>query len=142
MVVKWFKEREEWEREALELREMILSSKIQAACSELLPLEVCRGLVRAGFPGEKVRGASSILNDMADSGFIEASPVSGILKDSEEIVIDLHLYAIDAVTLATSFALQLDLVTEDKHLLKESVIKTARKKGVSVLTLSEMSSQL
>jgi len=99
---------------------------------------VCRGLVRAEFPAEKVRGTLLVLRDMADSGFLEVNPVSGVRIDSEEMVIDLHLYVIDAITLATSFSKRLDLVTEDKHLQKEAVKRLAAKIGVNVLGLAEM----
>ena len=139
VVVKWFKEGEENEEEALMLRDRILASSLKVVCSELLPLEVCRGLIKAGFPEDKVVEALRVLEEMAGSGFLRLVPLSQVVKGVGRLMIDLNLYVIDAVTLAVSFDEHLDLVTEDRHLLKDGVVSLAKKNGVKLIGLNELS---
>jgi len=138
VIVKWFKEGEEHEAEALGLRDGVLDSSIEVSCSELMPLEVCRGLMKAGFPKEKTVDALESLNDMAGAGFLKFVPVSDVAKGAGEGIINLNLYVIDAITLSVSFSEQLDLVTENKHLFKEKVLKLARERDLNILRLIDL----
>lgn len=142
VVVKWFKEGEDHEGEALELRDRILASSLKVSCSELLPLEVCRGLVKTGFPEDKVTEALSVLEEMAGSGFLRLVPLSQVAKGVGKLIIDLNLYVIDAITLSVSFDGHLDLVTEDRHLLKDKVVSLAKKNGVKLISLNESRTRL
>ena len=135
--MKWFKEGEEHEGEALKLRDRILASSLKVVCSELLPLEVCRGLVKAGFPEEKVTEALRVLEEMAESGFLRLVPLSRVAKGVGKLIIDLNLYVIDAITLSVSFDEHMDLVTEDRHLLKDKGVSLAKKNGVKLIGLNE-----
>ncbi|KPV65449.1 MAG: hypothetical protein AOA65_0148 [Candidatus Bathyarchaeota archaeon BA1] len=76
VIIKWFKKGEEYEPEALRLRDDVLSMHIKPIMSEWVYLEVVRGLVRAGYPKDTVVQAYHTLKDMAEMGFIEITPVS------------------------------------------------------------------
>jgi len=138
VVVKWFKEGEEHEEEALALRDKILELKVSAVSSEWLLLEVARAMVRAGFPREKVEGAYSALREMASLGFMELVGVGDVLDGAKEAIVELSLYASDAVYLATAVHAGASLVAEDRHLLGSAVREYAGRGGVRVFSLGEM----
>jgi predicted nucleic acid-binding protein len=138
VVVKWFKEGERLEREALSLRDRILDSKVSALTSEWLLLEVVRAMVKVGFPRRKIEGAYSTLREIASLGFIEAVPVGEVLNEAKEIMVALPLFASDSVYLATAVKRNATLVTEDRHLLRKEVREYAEKGGIRVMSLEEM----
>ncbi len=54
---------------------------------------------------------------------------------SAELVMELGLYASDAVVLSTGLEVGGTLITEDHHLLGEGVVRYAEKRGPSVVDL-------
>ncbi len=138
VVVKWFKEGERLEGEALALRDEILDGSVSALTSEWLPLEVVRAMVKVGFPKEKIDGAYSALREIASLGFIEAVPVGEVMDGAKEVIVALRLFASDSVYLATALKRDAALVTEDRHLLARNVREYAGKEGVKVISLGEM----
>ena len=68
VIVKWFKKGEEFEKEALKLRDDVLSGVIGLIMSEWVYLEVIRALVKAGFQEAKVVEAYSTLRGYGRSG--------------------------------------------------------------------------
>jgi predicted nucleic acid-binding protein len=138
VVVKWFKEGEEHEEEATELRKRILSSEVAAAASEVMPLEVCRALVKAGYDSARVRRAYATLTEMSELGFLKLVPASSTSSSASEGIIGLGLYVADALVLAAALSISADLVTEDKHLLKQSVHKRMSQGSLRVLRLRDL----
>ena len=138
VVVKWFKEGERMEGEALALRDGILDGRVSALTSEWLLLEVVRAMVKAGFPREKIDGAFSALKEMVSLGFIEAVPVGEVMGEAKEIEVELSLFASDSVYLATAVKRNATLITEDRHLLRREVRDYAKDGGVGILSLGEM----
>jgi predicted nucleic acid-binding protein len=137
IVAKWFKKGEEFEREALSLRDKILRSEGHAVTSEWLLLEVVRALVKVNYTRDKIEEAYSTLKEITSLGFIEAVPVREVLDESAEMEIALSLFASDAVYLATAVTKHATLITEDKHLLDRNVVDHAQRKGVRVISLKE-----
>lgn len=141
VIVKWFKKGEESEEEAQKLKQGLLSSAFGAFSSELLNLEVCRGLVKARYPTKKVQEAYAILHEMNELGFIESVPTAMLHEVGKELVIELKLYVADAITLAVARSKSVDLLTEDKHLLKQDAKKMMKGNGLKVITLKEFYGQ-
>jgi len=137
VVVKWFKKGEEFEREALSLRDKILGSKVSAVTSEWLLLEVVRALVKVNYPKEKIEETYAILSEITSLGFIEAIPVGKILDKAKEAEILLSLFASDAVYLATAIINHATLISEDKHLLNRDVTNYAQREGIKIINLKE-----
>ena len=137
VVVKWFRKGEEFEREALSLRDEILGSRVRAVTSEWLLLEVVRGLVKAKYPREKIEEAYSVLKEMTSIGFIEAMPVGEALDKAKDVEVDLSLYASDAIHLATAIINRATLISEDRHLLSKSVTSYARRQGIKIVRLRD-----
>ena len=137
VIVKWFKKGEEFEREALVLKDEVLSGTITLIMSEWVFLEVVRGLTKAGYPKDKVIQAYDILKEMVYLGFIEVVPVTTLLEKAKELVVELNLYASDAVNLASALMKKVDVISEDKHLLRNSVKNYAKKFGVRIYSLRE-----
>ena len=137
IVVKWFKKGEEFEDEALSLRNNILSSRVHAFTSEWLLLEVVRALVKVNYPMNKVEAAYSTLMETISLGFIEAVPVGKILDRAKEVEIALSLFASDAVHLATAVINHATLISQDRHLLSKNVADYAQSEGIRILSLKE-----
>ena len=137
VVVKWFKKGEEFEREALRLRQSVLSSTVSVLASELMHLEVCRALVKVEYPPEKVGEAYATLVEMDELGFLK-SVSTAVLKDkAKDLIVELNLYVSDALSLATALVNSSDLITEDRHLLKKEVKGMMEKKGLKITCLKE-----
>lgn len=138
IVVKWFKKGEEFEREALKLKEEVLSSDVSISACELMHLEVCRGLVKAGYSEQKVDEAYLALKEMSDFGFLRLVPVKDLKDKAKELIVKLNLYVADAVSLAVAFTSHVNLVTEDRHLLKQEVKDSLEKEGLKTIRLKEL----
>jgi len=100
-------------------------------------LEVTRGLAKAGYKEKASLEAWSSLTDMARVGVLSLLRVSELLQEARDAVIKIRLYASDAVALASAIRSQTPLVTDDRHLLNESVKKYALARSTEILRLSE-----
>jgi len=138
VLVKWFKKGEAFEEEALKLRRDVLSSKVAVMMSELTFLEVCRALVKVGYPPEKVEEAYATLREMSELGFLKPVPVSTLIDKAKDLILEVNLYVADALTLAAALTTSSDLLTEDRHLTKPEVKENMRKEGLKVVSLKEM----
>ena len=138
VVVKWFKRGETAEREGLKLRDEILSSSVSVLTTELLQLEVCRALVKAGYPSGKVEEAYAALDEMHNLGFMTSVPIAKLADQAKDLIVRLNLYVADSIVLAASILNSSDLLTEDRHLLKEEVKKLMKGKGLQVVRLQEL----
>lgn len=137
-MVKWFKKGEEFEEEALGFRGEVLSSTIVTFSSELLPLEVCRALVKVGYPSEKVEEAYATLDEMAELGFLEFTSTAVLMKMAKDLIVRLNLHVADALSLATAIVKSSDLLTEDRHLLRKEVKKMMERRKLKVIRLGEL----
>ncbi len=97
------KKGEEFEQEGLKLREDILSSTLDALTSELTRLEVCRALVKAGYPREKVEETFAALSEMESLGFVTPVPLATLANEAMNLIIALNLYAADSLVLALGY---------------------------------------
>ncbi|NWG09037.1 MAG: type II toxin-antitoxin system VapC family toxin [Nitrososphaerales archaeon] len=138
VLVKWFKKGEEFELEALRLRDEVLSSAVSVFACELMHLEVCRGLSKAGYSEQKIDEAYVALREMSDFGFIRLVPVTDLKDKAKELIVKLNLYVADAISLAVAFTSHMDLLTEDRHLLKREVKESLKKEGLKTIRLEEL----
>jgi predicted nucleic acid-binding protein len=137
VVVKWFKKGEEYEEEALRLRHDVLSPTSSMSASELMPLEVSRALIKAGYSSKKVVEAYATLAEMVEHGFLKLIPTAGLMDEAKESIVKLNLCVADALILAAAVADSSDLLTEDRHLLKKGVKETMERKGLKLLRLED-----
>ncbi len=135
VAVKWFKKGERVEQQALRLRGEIFTTKTHAVAPSWLFLEVVRALVKIDYPKEKIEEAYSTLREAASLDLIEIIPINALLDKAKEAEIELKLFASDAVYLATAITRHANLLTEDKHLHKETVLEYAEKEGIHILSL-------
>lgn len=138
VLVKWFKKGEEFEDEALKLRQGSLSSTVSATVSELLPLEVCRALVKAGYPRQKVDESYATVSEMIKFGFLKVAPLTAVRDEAKGLIFGLNLYVADAISLATALVNSADLLTEDRHLLKQKVKELVKGRGLRILRLRDI----
>ncbi len=83
-----------------------------------------------GLPDEKINEAYETLREMSELGFIGATPISQRLDEAKELEIRLRLYASDAVNLAPTLLNSIDILTEDRHLLRSSVKNFMEERGI------------
>ena len=139
VVVKWFKKREPYESEAMELYGKIRDLETDAVTSEWTALEVVRGLTKVGYPREKIETSYEIVMELSGTGAIRMIPVSGTIHIAKSFEIEYNLYAADAVHLAASIVSGSSILwSEDRHLSKEQVLAAALKYGVEIKRLREM----
>ncbi len=137
VIVKWFKGGEDSQEEALRLRDEVLSGSLSLVISEWAYLEVARGLSKVGYSRDGVLKALEVLREMVELGFLDLVSVSSVLEQAMELIIELGLYASDAVTLASAIARRVDLVSEDRHLLRDHVREAASSRGIGIFSLKE-----
>jgi len=137
VVVKWFKKGEPFEEEALRLRRDVLSSSVSFSASELMPLEVCRALVKVGYSHEKVREAYATLREMIELGFLKSISTAASRDRAKDLIVELNLYVADALNLASAVLSSSNLLTEDRHLLKKKVERFMEKNGLKNIRLKE-----
>ncbi len=135
VVVKWFKAGEEREGEALLLKSKVLNMEVSAFIPEILPLEVIRALQKASYPKEKMEKAIVVMRMLEHHHVWKAIPLSGVRWRGIELVMELGLYASDAIVLSTGLEVGGVLITEDHHLLKERVVRYAGERGLDVVDL-------
>ncbi len=135
VVVKWFKSGEYREREALLLKSKVLGMEVTAFIPEILPLEVIRALLKAHYPKDKLRKALKVMKVMEKHSIWNAVPLGRAKWRSAELVVELGLYASDAIVLSTGLEVGGILITEDNHLLGERVVRYAEKRGLDVVDL-------
>ncbi len=135
VVVKWFKSGGDREREALLLKSKVLGMEMTAFIPEILPLEVVRTLRKALYPEDKLEKALKAMKMMEEHSIWSAVPLGKLKWRSAELVMELGLYASDAVVLSTGLEVGGTLITEDHHLLGKRVVRYAEKRGLSVVDL-------
>ena len=138
VIVKWFKKGEAFEKEALKLQDDVIHSRITLVISEWALLEVARGLKKASYPKSKVDDAFILLRELAELGLMDIIPVSENLELAKNLIAELNLYASDAIHLSLALSKSLDILSEDKHLLRKEVEEYGNKHGVRILRLKEM----
>jgi len=138
VVVKFFKEGEEWEAEANRLYRMIEGFTTSFFANEWLLLEVVRALVKTKFSRGKIEDAFEVLNELFFLHAIHKVSVSSVIPLAKKLEYELALCAADSVHLATAIIYSADfLLTADGHLLNKKVKDYAHKHGLKVVTLPE-----
>jgi len=135
VLVKWFKKGEEKEELAMRLKDDVLDERIVLLCNEWVQLEIIRALTKANYSRDKINETRRFLEDIGSLGLIKFVRVSEVKELALEMIYSLNLYTADAVILATAIINNVDLLTEDSHLLKNRIIKYAEKHGVRIFTL-------
>jgi len=135
VLVKWFKKGEEKEELAIRLKDDVLDEKIILLCNEWVQLEIIRALTKANYSQNKIKETKEFLKDIELLGLIRFVKVSEVKDLALEIIYSLNLYAADAVVLATAILNNVNLITEDSHLLKKRDMKYAKEHGVEIFTL-------
>jgi len=138
VIVKWFKKGEEKEDYALKLKNLILSRRIVPIVNEYVFLEIIRALKKAGYPDKKIINTKSFLVDLETLGYIKIVRVHEVRDLAMDLIRILNLYASDSLVLATALSKNIDLITEDRHILKKKVIEYAHERGIRILTLDEL----
>lgn len=139
VIVKWFKKGEPHEPEAMELFRKIRELEMDAVSSEWTTLEVVRGLSKVGYPEKKIEASYEVIMELSGMGLIRLIPVAGTIPLAKSFEIKYNLYAADAVHLAASIVSGSSILwSEDRHLVKESVLAAALRYGVEIKRLQEV----
>ncbi|MDP7264776.1 MAG: type II toxin-antitoxin system VapC family toxin [Candidatus Thermoplasmatota archaeon] len=126
VIVKWFKKNESREEEALAIREKLNTMESEIIINEWVLLELVRALVKSDYSCPKIENAIDYMNGVIDIGAIRTVKVSEVIDLAQKYQIEFSLYAADAVHLATAIHTSSDVFwTEDKHFMKEKIIRMA-----------------
>ena len=71
VIVKWFKEGEEFRKESLKLRERVINFDTEFVMSYYGLLEIVRALVKANFPREIIDDTFQSINDLYNVGALK-----------------------------------------------------------------------
>ena len=116
VIVKWFKENERLEDEANFIKDKITSLEMDAVINAL---EFIDGLI--------------------ELSAIKLVKVSNVKELALKLQIDHGLHTGDAVHLATAiFTKSSYLWADDKHFMRQNIIKTAKKHGVEIKDLRDL----
>lgn len=129
-MVKWFKSGGDREREALLLKSKVLGMEMTAFIPEILPLEVVRTLRKALYPEDKLKKALKAMKMMEEHSIWDTVPLGKVKWRIAELVMELGLYASDAVVLSTGLEVGGTLITEDHRLLGKRVVRYAEERGL------------
>ena len=102
IIVKWFKEGEEYRDEALKLQDRVINFDTEFVMSYYGLLEVVRSLVKANFPRDKIEDSFQSIRDLYDIGALKPVGIDKVLYLSKDIEIGINLYASDALHVATA----------------------------------------
>lgn len=139
VIVKWFKPNEELLNEANLLLDRLKEVTITYATSEYSILEVTRALVRGEYDRQFIDDARDNLMVLVTLGNLRLIPTGSVISLSREIMIDYHLYASDAIHIATAINEQCHRMwSADRHHLKESLTDFAKRNGVTLFPLTKV----
>jgi len=148
--VKWFKAGERFEAEAQDLRRRLERLEVAAAASEILSLEVVRGLKKAqmrqpslAIADADIESAFKAVEGMFQTGILLGCPVSQAKLLAKDLELTLGLFMADALHLATAVHLRAShFVTDDEHFLASSAVSHAAGLGVRVVNLPDLTAAL
>lgn len=89
VVVKWFKENEEFSQESLELLRRIRDFEIKGVMNEWVILEVIRALTKCKYERSKIHEIQHIIESMFDIGALRKITVSEVLPQAAGIASEL-----------------------------------------------------
>lgn len=139
VMVKWFKEDEEYREQALKLRERVIDLESEFVMCYYGLLELVRALVKADFPRDKIDESFQSINDLYDIGALKSVAIEDVLYQSKEIAIELNLYAGDALHVASAIYRDCDILwSADEHHLKESASRYLKKYGLETKSLKDI----
>jgi len=138
VMVKWFKRDEDELESSLALRKRFSESDDTTVVSTYAILEIVRALKKGSFDLSHIEDTLKDISDMSERGELDLVSVDEILTDSIPYIIDLNLYASDALHAATAVATGCTVFwSADKHHLKDRTRNYLANKGVEVRELGE-----
>ncbi|MFW6197185.1 MAG: type II toxin-antitoxin system VapC family toxin [Thermoplasmatota archaeon] len=141
VVVKWFKEKEDYRKESLVIRDQVISFESEFVMSHYGLLEVVRALVKNDFPKDVIEDSFQSLYDLYEIGALMTVDLNEVLFLAKEIEIELNLYASDAVHVASAIHKDCDIFwSVDDHHLKDKTKEFLREYDMKSKHLSEIDS--
>ena len=150
VALKWFKRGERYDAEAQDLYGRIARREVEAAASEIISLEVVRGLKNAqvrqpalGIQDEDIERFFAAFEALFRSGAVLECPVGEIKPLAKDAQLHLGLFTADAIHLATALHFQVShFVVDDGHFLASPVTAYVSRFAVKVVRLPEIISDL
>jgi predicted nucleic acid-binding protein len=144
--IKWFKSGERYDAEAQDLRLRLARQEVEAVASEIISLEIVRGLKKAqvqqpalGITDSDIDAAYSVVEGMFQTGILLECPVTDVKTRAKEIEVALGLFMADALHLATAAHLGAShFVTDDRHFLTPAVAAYVASAGLQVVNLPDL----
>jgi predicted nucleic acid-binding protein len=139
VIVKWFREEEDYHDKAMLILDRIRSMESMYLTSSLTVLELTRALVKAGESEERIRNASDMLKDFFEIGAIERAGMDNVVNIALDLQIDLKLNSCDAIHVASAIINGCETFwSEDRHHTKEKTKEYLKKFNLDVRTLKDL----
>ena len=139
VLVKWFKEGEEYREQSLKLRERIINYDREFVHSFYGPMELVRALVKNKYPKNKIQDSFQSIMDLYKINALKGVGIEEVLYRAKDIAIGLNLYAGDALHLASAVHHGCKIFwSEDKHHLKTSTRNYMDRYNITMKSLSQI----
>lgn len=138
VVVKWFREGEEYREHSLKLRSRIINYDCEFVHSFYGPMELVRALVKNKYPKNKIEDSFQSIMDLYKIEALKGVGIEEVLFRAKDIAIKLNLYAGDALHLASAVHHGCKIFwSEDKHHLKTSTRNFMDRYNIKIKPLSQ-----
>jgi len=136
VVAKWYKEKEEFESEALELLDDVVEFDVTGVTSSLTILELIRALQKINIQEKLIKESLSSLDSLFKTCLIKTGISDECVNLSKELMLSLRLYASDSIHLSSAILEDCDriLTSDSEHMLRKNVVKMFSKNyGIDIL---------
>ncbi|MDI6916920.1 MAG: type II toxin-antitoxin system VapC family toxin [Thermoplasmatales archaeon] len=140
VVVKWYKEKEEFESVALRLLDDIVEFEVTGAASSLTILELIRALQKIGVQEKIIKESLSSLDSLFKTCLIKTNISDECISLSKELMLSSRLYASDAIHLSSAILEDCDVIltADSEHMLGKNVVKIFSKNyGIDILHIKQ-----
>jgi predicted nucleic acid-binding protein len=139
VIVKWFREGEEYREQSLELRTRIIDYESESFHSFYGPMELVRALVKNKYPKNKIEDSFQSIMDLYKIDALKGVGIEEVLYRAKDIAIRLNLYAGDALHLASAVHHGCNIFwSEDRHHLKSSTRNYMDRYNIKIKSLSQI----
>ena len=102
-------------------------------------MELVRALVKSKYPRKEIEDSFQSMMDLYDIDALKSVGIEEVLHQAKDIAIELHLYASDALHLASAIHHGCNIFwSEDRHHLKDTTRKFMDGYNIGIKSLSQI----
>lgn len=136
VIAKWYKEKEEFEDEALKLLDDIVGFEVTGVTSSLTMLELIRALQKINIEEKLIKESLTTLNSLFKTCLVKTNISDECINLSKNLMLSLRLHASDSIHLSSAVleGCETILTADSEHMLRQNVVKIFSKNyGIDIL---------